>query len=353
MYMRQIMQAMVALVVLMSSTAPVAAMVSGGNEANDTVSTKAGKAAAEIVAARKITGTVYDAATKEPLPGVRVQGTGHSNVTTMTNSEGAYTLNIPSYVTLLNFSTPGYGLIQRPVLNDDVIDVYIYTDKFSEKYNEDIIITATNKADIGLGSSITVDAEIANNLGADVRSITRSGSPAIGAAMFIRGINSISLKAQPLVVVDGVIYDMQEDAGALHSGAYNNILSAIDINDIADVRVLKNATALYGARAANGVLLITTKRGKSMATRITANIYGGVALTPKLPDMMSAEQYRTYANELIGTMETNMKVFNFLQSNPDFYYYNMYHNETDWSDYIYREAYTQNYKISVEGSLVL
>ena len=349
MYMRQIMQAMVALVVLMSSTAPVAAMVSGGNEANDTVSTKAGKAAAEIVAARKITGTVYDAATKEPLPGVRVQGTGHSNVTTMTNSEGAYTLNIPSYVTLLNFSTPGYGLIQRPVLNDDVIDVYIYTDKFSEKYNEDIIITATNKADIGLGSSITVDAEIANNLGADVRSITRSGSPAIGAAMFIRGINSISLNTQPLVVVDGVIYDMQEDAGALHTGAYNNILSAIDINDIADVRVLKNATALYGARAANGVLLITTKRGKSMATRITANIYGGVALTPKLPDMMSAEQYRTYANELIGTMETNMKVFNFLQSNPDFYYYNMYHNETDWSDYIYREAYTQNYKISVEG----
>jgi hypothetical protein len=69
----------------------------------------------------------------------------------MTNSEGAYTLNIPSYVTLLNFSTPGYGLIQRPVLNDDVIDVYVYTDKFSEKYNEDIIITATNKADIGLG----------------------------------------------------------------------------------------------------------------------------------------------------------------------------------------------------------
>ena len=123
MYMRQIMQAMVTLAVLMSSTASVFAVVTGGNEANDTVSTKAGKAAAEIVAARKITGTVYDAATKEPLPGVRVQGTGHSNVTTMTNSEGAYTLNIPSYVTLLNFSTPGYGLIQRPVLNDDVIDV--------------------------------------------------------------------------------------------------------------------------------------------------------------------------------------------------------------------------------------
>ena len=345
MYMRQIMQAMVTLAVLMSSTATVSAMV-----ANDSVSAKANNAAAEIVAARKITGVVYDAATKEPLPGVRVQGTGHSNVTTMTNSEGKYTLNIPSYVTLLNFSTPGYALVQRPVQDNDVIDVYIYTDKFSTKYNEDIVITATNNATIGYGPSLTVDGEIANNLGADVRAITRSGAPAIGAAMFIRGINSIKANTQPLVVVDGVIYDLQENTGAIHMGAYNNILSAIDINDIDDVRVLKNATALYGARAANGVLLITTKRGKSMATRITANLYGGVTLTPNLPDMMSAEQFRTYANEMVGTLtNTKMSKLPFLQSNPDYMYYNMYHNETDWSDYVYREAVTQNYKVNVEG----
>ncbi len=350
MYMRQIMQAMVTLAVLMSSTATVSAMVTGGNEANDSVSAKAKNAAAEIVAARKITGTVYDAATKEPLPGVRVQGTGHSNVTAMTNPEGKYSLNIPSYVTLLNFSTPGYALVQRPVQDNDVIDVYIYTDKFSTKYNEDIVITATNNTTIGHGPALTVDDEIANNLGADVRSITRSGAPAIGAAMFIRGVNSLNANTQPLVVVDGVIYDLQENTGAIHMGAYNNILSAIDINDIDDVRVLKNATALYGARAANGVLLITTKRGKSMATRITANIYGGVTLTPNLPDMMKAEQFRTYANEMVGTL-TNTKMSNlpFLQSDPNYMYYNMYHNETDWSDYVYREAITQNYKVNVEG----
>lgn len=347
--MRQIMQAMAALMMLMSQAAPVSATATGGYEANDTVSAKVEKAVAEIVAARKITGTVYDAATKEPLPGVRVQGTGHSNVTTMTNSEGKYTLNIPSYVTLLNFSTVGYGLVQRPVLNEDVIDVYIYTDKFSTAYNEDINIVSSNKAELGISSAISVDDEIANKLGADVRSIRRSGTPGIGSAMYIRGINSLNARTQPLVVVDGVIYDMQEDAGAIHMGSFNNILAGIDPNDIADVQVLKNATALYGARAANGVLLITTKRGKSMATRITADIFGGVTLTPGLPDMMKAEQYRTYANELIGTMETNKTAFDFLQSNKDFYYYNMYHNETDWSDYVYREAFTQNYKVSVEG----
>ena len=350
MYMRQIMQAMVTLAVLMSSTATVSAMVTGGNEANDSVSAKAQKAAAEIVAARKITGTVYDAATKEPLPGVRVQGTGHNNVTTMTNAEGKFSLNVPSYVTLLNFSTPGYALVQRPVQDNEVIDVYIYTDKFSSKYNEDIVITSTNSAAVSFGPSLTVDTEIASNLGADVRTITRSGTPAVGGAMFIRGVNSLNANTQPLVVVDGIIYDLQENTGALHMGAYNNILSAIDINDIDEYRVLKNATALYGARAANGVILITTKRGKSMATRINANIYGGVTLTPNLTDMMKAEEYRLYANEMVGTLSnTKMAALPFLQSNPDYMYYNMYHNETNWSDYVYREALTQNYKVNVEG----
>ena len=350
MYMRQIMQAMVALAVLMSSTASVFAAVAGGNEANDSVSAKAQKAAAEIVAARKITGTVYDAATKEPLPGVRVQGTGHSNVTTMTNSEGKYTLNVPSYVTLLNYSTPGYVLVQRPVQNNEVIDVYIYTDKFSTKYNEDIVVTATNNIGINYGTALTVDNEIVNRLGADVRAITRSGAPGIGAAMFIRGVNSLNANTQPLVVVDGVIMDLQENTGALHLGAYNNILAGIDINDIDDVRVLKNATSLYGARAANGVILITTKRGKSMATRITANIFGGVTLTPNLPDMMKAEQFRTYANEMVGTLKnTKQPILGFLQTDPTYMYYPMYHNETNWSDYVYREAVTQNYKVNVEG----
>ena len=154
--MRQIMQAMVALAVLMSSTATVSAMVTGGNEANDSVSAKAQKAAAEIVAARKITGTVYDAATKEPLPGVRVQGTGHSNVTTMTNPEGKFTLNVPSYVTLLNFSTPGYALVQRPVQNNDVIDVVI---KFKLPQSHTFSLLFLPRNPVGLTKRIMIKIE--------------------------------------------------------------------------------------------------------------------------------------------------------------------------------------------------
>ncbi len=345
--MRQIMQSVVAFMILMSSALPSAAMVTHEPEGDDPVK---GNAVSASENTRIITGTVFDAATNTPIAGVRVQGTGYARVTTMTDTEGNYKLTVPSYVTLLSFSTPEYGLIQRAISNKDVINVRLYSDKFSANYDESISLIASNDFTTDITSSITVDAEIQNKLGADVRSITRSGTPGVGNAMFVRGLSTLNANTQPLVEVDGVILDLQESSSSLHMGMYNNVLAGIDVSDIESVELLKNATSIYGARAANGVLRITTKRGRSMATRINANIYGSVALTPKLPSIMDAEQYRTYANELIGTMETHKgSVYPFLNTDPKYYYYNMYHNNTDWADYIYRESFAQNYKINVEG----
>ena len=343
--MRQIIQSMVALMVLVSSAIPACAMQARGSEANDSLSVQQPAA----VAGRTITGTVYDAATNTPIPGVRVQGTGHFKVTAMTDSVGKYKIEVPSYVTLLSYSTPEYRMVQRPVLNDDVINVRLYSDIFADDYSDDIEITAADELVMGISPSITIDSDIQNKLGAKVRSVTRSDVPGIGNFMLIRGINSINAKTQPLVVVDGIILDTQDKYESLHMGSFNNILAGIDISDIDKVEVLTNGAAIYGARAANGVIKITTKRGKSMATRITANIYANVTLMPQTPDLMNAEQYRTYANELIGTMNTNKKNFDFLRADPKYPYYNKYHNETDWADLVYTEAFTQNYKVNVEG----
>ena len=169
--------------------------------------------------------------------------------------------------------------------------------------------------------------------------------------MFIRGLNSITCDAQPLVVVDGVEIDMQRNRYSLHDGQFNNILANISPDDIEKVTVLKNGTALYGARGGNGVLLIETKRGHSMATRIDANISAGITLIPKLPTMMDAGQYRSYAAELLGTLPNikEYKNFYFLDDNPEGYYYHTYHNNTDWTNDIYRTAITQNYSVNVQG----
>ena len=348
MYMRQIMQLSVALAALLPSVVHASDIVSDGYVANDPVKVEAKAAQTDEV--RTITGTVYDAATNTPMAGVRVQATGHVRVTAMTDAEGKYRLNVPSYVTLLNFSTQGYSLVQKAVGNADVVNVRLYPSDFSANYSEDIVLAAERGFKDEDSWALSADADIQNKLGADVRSITRSGTPGIGNIMFIRGLNSLNANTQPLFVVDGVIWDMQEGSETNHMGIYNNVLNSIDVNDIRDVKVLKNGTAIYGARGANGVILINTKRGESMATRIVANVYGNVALAPTTQEMMGAEAYRIYANDLIGTMDINAnRHFDFLRADKDFVYYNKYHNNTDWTDFVYREAVTQNYKINVEG----
>ena len=358
MYMRQLVQLSAALMFLMPSVTLASSVMHEGAVTDEPVKVEKEASVADV---RTITGTVYDAATNQPMAGVRVQATGHKRVTTMTDGEGKYKLNIPSYVTLITFSTPDYLLAQKPVGKKDIINIRLYPSKFEENYSSDIVITAESSFNEDVSTAQTIESDIQNKIGADVRTINRSGTTGVGAAMFIRGINSLNANVQPLVVVDGVIWDLQENSEAIHMGIYNNILSAIDVNDIRDVKVLKNGAAIYGARAANGVIIINTKRGESMATRITANIHAGVSLEPNRPRMLSAEDYRLYANDLIGTMDINPNSnIPFLRSDKPVYsedgklqsgfvYYDKYHNNTDWSDIVYREAFTQNYKINVEG----
>ena len=348
MYMQRFMQLSVALIALLPSVVHASETISDGYAANDSVKVEAKAVQASDV--RTITGAVYDAATNTPLAGVRVQATGHKRVTAMTNADGKYKLNIPSYVTLLNFSTEGYMLVQKAVGGADVVNVRLYDNSFSANYSDDVVLAAERGFSDEDSWSLSVDADIQNKLGADVRAITRSGSPAVGAVMFIRGLNSLNANTQPLFVIDGVIWDMQEGNEAIHMGFYNNVLNAIDVNDIRDVKVIKNGTAIYGARGANGVVIINTKRGESMATRITANIYANVALAPTTQTMMGAEEYRVYANDLIGTMDVSAnRNIPFLRADEDFIYYKKFHNNTDWASLIYREALTQNYKVNVEG----
>ena len=197
-----------------------------------------------------------------------------------------------------------------------------------------------------------MENEIENNIGADIHAINRSGGPGYGAAMFIRGLNSLNANAMPLIVVDGVVRDMQETRNTLHYGDYTNLLLNINPADIEKVQVLKNATALYGAKGGNGVVMITTKRGHSMATRIDANIGAGVTLVGRLPEMMNASQYRLYASEMLGTypeIGRYQDEFKFLSDDQSKYYYREYHNETDWTKEVYHTAVTQNYNINVQG----
>ena len=345
---------------LLTAAVAINCSMANAQETNDSVATASAKTQRLKKEPAKyqmqtVTGKVLDAATKQPISGAHIQAFNNNRYSALSDEDGTYSIKVPTFVTSLYISAPEYNDIQIAYNNDAAPTAYMYSSKFNNSYSSETSVIAEKSVKIENASAMSIDGDIENKLGGEIHTINRSGVPGQGIAMFIRGINSLNLNAQPLIILDGIIMDMQLDRTSIHNGFFNNVLAAIDPEDIDDVRVMKNATALYGSRGANGAVIITTKRGNSMATSINLSVFGGFELAPSTTKMMNASQYRNYASEIIGTTEygqkhsTSSASIPFLTDNPQYYWYPMYHNETDWSDGLYRNAFTQNYKVNVQG----
>ena len=300
---------------------------------------------------RTVKGIVLDAATQKPVPGAIVRAADIDGYSALTEDDGTYELRLPVFSTAVYVTTPDYNPVRIGLVKDErQRQIELYPTTFTAEYQAQT--TARNDytaSDFKYTNAVNIKDEIQNQLGAYVHTVNRNGTPGIGSVMFMQGLNSLEVNAQPLIVIDDVIIEQQYGRTLLHDGFYNDILSNLNPADIEKVTVLRNGTALYGAKGANGVILIQTRRNKSMATRITANISAGVVLEPKYIDVMGAEQYRGYASELLKTTNTTNRTFKFLNEDPNYYYYTQYHQNTDWKDYVYRTSMTQNYGINVEG----
>lgn len=297
---------------------------------------------------KTVKGYIYDAATKKPMSGVRIQALNNPAYSVLTEENGSYVLEVPVFVHSLYVDAPDYNPIQIAIKKDGDMNGELYSNKFKAFYEDGTTITAKNEAKLINSSALSLETEIQNQLAGDVHSVNKTGLPAQGAFMTIRGIHSINANAQPLIILDGNMIDTQENRSSLHVGYFNTVLAGIDPEDIESIEILKNGTAIYGAKGANGVIRINTKRGRSMATKINVNIYGGVVLKPELPTMMDADQFRLYLGDLLGsyTQQSNLP---FMNEDKTYFWYPLYHNNTDWSDELYRTTMTQNYKVSVEG----
>ena len=306
---------------------------------------------------RSVKGVVLDATTKQPVAGAIVRAAEIDGYSVLTEDDGTYELKVPVFATALTIISPDYNTVRiglQKVETQKTVSLYptLFTPEYTQQTNVRSDYVASN---FKYTSSINIKDEMQKQLGAQVYTQTRNGTPGVGSTMFIQGLNSLNVNAQPLVVVDDVIIDQQYGRSLLHDGFYNDLLSNINPADIEKVTVLRNGTALYGAKGANGVILIQTRRNKSMATRITANISAGVTFEPKYIDMLGVEQYRGYASELLSSTNTRLNTFKFLDERkvtdngqPN-YYYDLYHQNTDWKEYVYHTAITQNYGINVEG----
>lgn len=309
---------------------PIAAQ---NNEGNDNSLTKATTTGAVNLVSLK--GRILDATTGTPVLGASVRSKDQQ-FAAMTNEEGTFTIQIPEYLTLLSVSASGYDSFEYPIQGKSEINIKLFP----------ALEPIRNR------STLTADGEIPFLSGGGVRTITRSGTPGIGAAMFIRGYNSLNIGAQPLIVLDGVVFDNQNDRLSIHDGFALNPLSNIDVNDIESVKVIKNGTSLYGSKGGNGVLLIDTKRGKDVVTKITFSTMVGLNQRPETMPLLDAEQFRVYVSDLYKDYYKDPSYLSsqaFLNDDPNYYDYHRYHNSNDWSKDVYRNSLTQSYNIGVSG----
>ena len=303
------------------------------------------------VKTRTIRGKVLSGTDKKPKGGAMVSTHGISGYSTLTEEDGTFKLDLPVFASSIDVSSPDDHLVEVGLRSTEEQPlIFLYPQTVAPLYGKKTDILNTRVADgFNYSPSLSVEEDVQRELGASVHTVMRNGTPGIGGVMMMSGLNSINANAQPLIVIDGVPLDQQYGREMLHDGFYNNILTNINPADIDRVTVLRNGTALYGAKGANGIILIDTRRSKSMATRITASLSAGVTLEPRYYDMMNASQYRTYASEMLKTTNTTIRDFNFLDDSPSNYYAEKYNKNTDWKEKVYREAFMQNYGINVEG----
>ncbi|MDO5447759.1 MAG: SusC/RagA family TonB-linked outer membrane protein, partial [Prevotellaceae bacterium] len=281
-----------------------------------------------------VTGRITDAATGEPLSGVSVS---NGRTTVLTDSAGRYSLQSPG---LKAFTATTTGYASRTVYPQGRGQV-------------DLSLYRTIEG-VG-GKSMSADEDFSMLLGGDVRATSRGGADGLGANVFVRGLHSLNLNARPIIVIDGVIIDSDE-MQSVFSGFYINQLATIDVNDIEHVTVMKNATSLYGSKGANGAIIIETKRGKSISTRMTVNANWGFNFRPKTMKMMNDAQFRSYASELMKDDATGMynadRFEAFLNDDADLtknVTYNTFHNNHDWRDDVWQTGFRQYYGLQCEG----
>ena len=307
---------------------------------------------------KTITGKVTDLSTGEELPGVNILVKGTS-IGTITDVEGNYRLTAPDDAETLVFSSVGYTGEEVTIGNQTVIDLAMAPD--IQSLSEVVVIGygTQEKRDVtGALSSInsekikdmpitTVDQGL-QGLAAGVSVQQQSGQPGGATSIRIRGGNSINAGNEPLYVIDGFpIYNENtaSSTGVLNGVPPENALATINPNDIVSIEILKDAsaTAIYGARAANGVVLITTKRGKVGQSNIDLDVYYGIQEPARRYDLMNAYEYALFRNEVWiangrPPTYTDEQIEQFRRTGG-----------TDWQNELLRSAPIQNYQLGVSG----
>jgi TonB-linked SusC/RagA family outer membrane protein len=293
------------------------------------------------IAQNKVEGTVLDNVSGQPIPGVNVKIEG-SATGASTGFDGKFQLTNVKPTDVLNISYMGFTTKTVVVGSQTSITIKLQED--SNQLKEVVVqvgygsvkkkdatgaVTVLSTKDFNKGQNVTAENLITGRV-AGV-SVTGGGAPGAKADIRIRGGSSLNASNEPLIVLDGLPL-----SNAVPDGS-TSILSTIDPNDIESFTILKDASAsaIYGSRAANGVIVITTKKGSKGGVKVAFNSQTGISTIAKKIDVLSADEFRTLVNTN-GSAAQKAKLGT---------------ANTDWQDEIFNDVITTDNNISVSGSL--
>ncbi|HVS95312.1 MAG TPA: TonB-dependent receptor [Puia sp.] len=290
---------------------------------------------------RQVTGKVVGNETDSAISGATVTVKGRKTATA-TGPDGSFSISVPPNATLV-ISYVGFGTREIPVGNQTTFNIRLVPE--NQSIQQVVVIgygTAKRKDLTGAISSVSADQiekvpittteQALQGRAAGVQIVNNDASPGGNMSVLIRGIGSLASGGNtPLYVVDG--YPT--------TGGINNI----NPNDIASIDVLKDAsaTAIYGIRAANGVVIITTKKGLKGKTQVSFDMYETVQGKPKEYDLLNAQQFATLSNQVEASDSTHSYHGLPIWHTPD-----QLHS-VDWQNALYRTGLTQSYNVSIRG----
>ena len=305
----------------------------------------------------QVSGTVVDA-TGMPLPGATVLEKGTSNGT-QTNFDGEFTLVVAEDATLV-ISFVGFATQEVPLNGQTGIQIVLQEDAaaldevvvvgYGTQKKSDLTgsVTSLSQDDLNPGANASIDQMMLGRA-AGVQINQASSAPGGGLSIRIRGSNSLNASNEPLYVIDGFPIDNSPNlgsGGAAEVGqnlSPRNPLNALNPADVESIEILKDAsaTAIYGSRGANGVILITTKKGRKGQINVTYDVYGGIQSVAEKMEVLSTSQYIDVINEL-SIAQGNSAVFN----EEDI---SRIGGGTDWQDEVFRSAPLMNHNLAVSG----
>jgi TonB-linked SusC/RagA family outer membrane protein len=273
--------------------------------------------------------------------GANVVEKGNTTNGTITDLDGNFTLTVPKGATLV-VSFIGYKsqeVLAAPsvvvTMEDDsqLLDAVVVIGYGSVKKNDLTGSVTAIDAEKMVKGAATSASDLLVGKAAGVSVITDGGAPGASATIRVRGGSSMSASNDPLIVIDGVPVDNEGVNGM------SNPLATIHPNDIETFTILKDAssTAIYGSRASNGVIIITTKKGQSGKPRVSYNGSFSISTKTKTVDVMGADEFRAFVEDKYGK-ESNQ-------------YAALGKASTDWQDEIFRTAFSTDHNVSVSGSI--